>query len=81
MTSKENTDKKNESCALPESPSRVLVVDDELLVAQGVMNSLQSLGYEVLGPCKNGEEAVQACRDNRPDIVIMDIRMPVMDGM
>ncbi len=81
MTPKEDTDKKNESLELPESPSRVLVVDDELLVAQGIMNSLQSLGYEVFGPCKNGEEAVQVCRDNRPDIVIMDIQMPVMDGM
>jgi response regulator NasT len=81
MTPEEQTNKNNNSLELPESPTRVLVVDDELLVAQGIMASLKSLGYEVLGPCKNGEEAIQTCRDDKPDIVIMDIQMPVMDGM
>jgi|TARA_B100000959_G_scaffold282956_2_gene350620 response regulator NasT len=81
MTPKEEKKKNSDSLELPESPTRVLVVDDELLVAQGIIALLKTLGYEVLGPCKNGEEAIKVCRDERPDIVIMDIQMPIMDGM
>jgi len=76
-----NTHGNIEALGLPEQPHRVLVVDDELLVAKGIMASLQSMGFEPVGPCKNGEEAMQACHEDRPDIVIMDIQMPVMDGM
>ena len=83
MTPEENTSIRSniEALGLPEDPERILVVDDELLVAQGIMVSLKALGFEVLGPCKNGEEAVKFCRDESPDIVIMDIQMPIMDGM
>ena len=65
----------------PESPETILVADDELLVAQGIMSVLQSIGYEVIGPYKNGEEAVQACKETPPDIALLDIQMPIMDGM
>jgi len=83
MTPQENLDNRSniEALGLSDNPSCILVVDDELLVAQGIMASLKSLGYDVVGPCKNGEEAIQKCRDDSPDIVIMDIQMPVMDGM
>ena len=83
MTPNENTNLHSniEALGLPEDPERVLVVDDELLVAQGIIASLKDLGYEVLGPCKNGEEAIAKCREESLDIVIMDIQMPVMDGM
>ncbi len=70
-----------ETQQLPKKPKRILVVDDELLVAQGIMSTLKALGFEVLGPCKNGEEAIVKCREDRPDIVLMDIQMPVMNGM
>lgn len=66
---------------LPEHPKRVLVADDELLVVQGVISSLKALELEVVGPCKNGEEAVLTCRENRPDIALLDIQMPKMNGM
>ncbi|MBC8310343.1 MAG: response regulator [Phycisphaerales bacterium] len=81
MTPEEHTSNNDSSLGFPESPTRVLVVDDELLVAQGIMTSLKALGYEVIGPCKNGVEAIETCRNDKPDIVIMDIQMPVMDGM
>ena len=70
-----------EELDLPESPETVLIADDELLVAQGIMAVLQSIGYEVIGPYKNGEEAVQACKETPPDMALLDIQMPVMDGM
>ena len=66
---------------LPDQPTRVLVADDELLVAQGIMASLSSLGFETVGPCKNGEQAIITCREDRPDIALLDIKMPVLDGM
>ncbi|MBT4530248.1 MAG: response regulator [Phycisphaerae bacterium] len=81
MTPNENMQTNIEALGLPENPERVLVVDDELLVAQGIIATLKSLGFEVVGPCKNGEEAIAKCREDRPDIVLMDIQMPVMDGM
>lgn len=80
MTPPENN-QTTESLGLPENPERILVVDDELLVAQGIIATLKALGFEIVGPCKNGEEAIETCRAHRPDIVLMDIQMPVMDGM
>lgn len=84
MTSpRENSTKSSNSKILDisDSPSRVLVADDELLVAKGIMTLLTSLGFEVVGPCKNGEEAIATCREDRPDIALLDIKMPVLDGM
>jgi len=81
----ENSQKKqvtpSSELELPEHPQRVLVADDELLVVQGVLSSLKALELEVVGPCKNGEEAVQMCREDRPDIALLDIQMPKLDGM
>ena len=81
MTSHENMRTNIEALGLPERPARVLVVDDELLVAQGIMATLKSLGFDIVGPCKNGAEAIANCREDKPDIVLMDIQMPVMNGM
>jgi AmiR/NasT family two-component response regulator len=81
MTSRENMPTNIEALGLPEHPARVLVVDDELLVAQGIMATLKALGFDIVGPCKNGEEAIANCREDKPDIVLMDIQMPVMNGM
>ena len=81
MTSHENMRTNIEALGLPEHPARVLVVDDELLVAQGIMSTLKALGFDIVGPCKNGEEAIANCREDKPDIVLMDIQMPVMNGM
>ena len=79
MTS--DNEKQNATADLPESPERILVADDELLVAQGIVASLTSLGLEVIGPCKNGVEAIDCCKEETPDIALLDIQMPVMDGM
>ncbi|RQX08319.1 DNA-binding response regulator [Micromonospora arida] len=63
-------------------PVRVLVVDDEALVRAGFRVLLEtSPGLTVVGEADNGATAVRQCRALRPDILLMDIRMPVMDGL
>lgn len=60
---------------------RVLIADDEHLVVEGLTRNLADLNYTVTGSCKNGEEAVQCCRQDRPDLVLLDIQMPKMNGL
>ena len=63
-------------------PIRVLVVDDQALVRAGFSLILNNEdGIEVVGEAGNGIEAVVAARDLDPDVVLMDIRMPEMDGL
>ena len=62
--------------------TRVLLVDYEPLVLIGMQGMLNwaALGYEVVGTARNGAEALRAVQEKQPDIVVSDIRMPVMDG-
>lgn len=62
--------------------ARVLVADDHYLVRQGLCDLLDSCGdLEVVGEARNGVEAVQLARDLHPDVVVMDVEMPIMGGM
>lgn len=64
------------------SPIRVLLADDQQLVRSGFALILSvETDLEVVGEAANGAEAVQLARDLRPDIVLMDVQMPVMDGI
>ena len=61
---------------------RVLVADDQALVRAGFSVLIDSdPGLEVVGEAANGAEAVELAEATRPDVVLMDIRMPVMDGL
>ncbi|MFF8538111.1 response regulator [Streptomyces sp. NPDC015532] len=61
---------------------RVLLADDQSLVRAGFKALLDAqLDIEVAGEAADGEEAVRAVRELRPDVVLMDIRMPVLDGL
>ncbi len=61
---------------------RLLLADDQAMVRQGFGALLRAQeGMAVVGEATNGEEAVRSCRELRPDVVLMDVRMPVMDGL
>jgi len=60
---------------------RVIVADDEVLTRVDMQETLTSLGYLVVGTVGDGESAVNLARELLPDVVIMDIKMPGMDGI
>jgi DNA-binding NarL/FixJ family response regulator len=64
------------------APVRVLVAEDQALVRAGFVTILNAQSdVEVVGEAENGHEAVHAARELRPDVVVMDIRMPLLDGI
>jgi len=67
--------------APPEPPPRVVVVDDQALVRTGFRMILNEAGIPVVAEAADGTEAVSAVLKYRPDVVLMDIRMPEMDGL
>ncbi len=60
---------------------RVMLVDDEALIRMGLRVMLQDLGYEVVGEAADGKEAIEKVAALNPDVVIMDIKMPGVDGL
>ena len=64
-----------------EAGPRVVIADDQMLVRSGFRLILNSAGITVVAEAANGQEAVAAALKHRPDVVLMDIRMPEMDGL
>jgi response regulator NasT len=60
---------------------RVVVVEDEALIRMDVVATLEEAGFEIVGEGANGEEAISLAIEHQPDIVVMDIKMPKLDGI
>ena len=65
----------------PVSARRVLVAEDEALIRLDLVEMLGEEGYDVVGQVGDGESAVRLADELRPDVVILDVRMPVLDGI
>ncbi|MGH3830831.1 MAG: response regulator, partial [Pseudonocardiaceae bacterium] len=65
----------------PEGGHRVLVAEDEALIRLDLVEMLAEEGYVVVGEVADGERAVAQAEALRPDLVIMDVKMPKMDGI
>ncbi|WP_423859877.1 ANTAR domain-containing response regulator [Arachnia propionica] len=62
-------------------PKKVLIAEDEALIRLDLVELLTEEGFEVVGQAADGEEAVKLARELEPDLIIMDVKMPVMDGI
>jgi DNA-binding NarL/FixJ family response regulator len=60
---------------------RILVVDDHSLFRDGIVSLLEAAGYEVIGEVGDGQAAIEAAQQLRPDLVLLDITMPTMSGL
>jgi NarL family two-component system response regulator LiaR len=65
----------------PSAPPRVLVVDDDDLLREALCELLSDQGFQVVGEAGNGLDGVSMAREYRPDVVLIDFRMPGMDGL
>jgi AmiR/NasT family two-component response regulator len=64
----------------PATP-RVVIAEDEALIRLDLAEMLQEEGYEVVGQAADGEHAVQLAETQRPDLVVLDVKMPKLDGI
>ena len=71
----------NDKVVRMEDALRVVVAEDEALIRMDVVATLQEAGYEVVGQGADGEEAVKLATELEPDLVVMDIKMPKLDGI
>ena len=60
---------------------KILIADDHALFRDSLRSLLEAHGLEVLGEAKNGREAVELARQLKPEVVLMDLSMPEMDGL
>lgn len=60
---------------------RALVAEDETLIRLDIVETLEDAGYEVVGQAGDGEQAIDLARELEPDLIVMDVKMPGMDGI
>jgi len=63
------------------TPVRILVAEDEALIRMDLVEMLQEAGYDVVAQATNGEEAIALATEHQPDLAILDVKMPVLDGI
>jgi AmiR/NasT family two-component response regulator len=62
-------------------PVRILVAEDEALIRMDLVEMLQEAGYDVVAEATNGEEAIALATEHQPDLAILDVKMPILDGI
>jgi len=67
--------------ASKEKKVRILIVDDEAVIRMGLKSMVTSLGYEVAGTAANGDDALKKAATLKPDLMLLDIKMPGKDGL
>ena len=60
---------------------RILLVDDESLIRMDLRDQLEALGHTIIGEAEHGARGLELVRETRPDVVLMDVKMPVLDGI
>lgn len=67
---------------IQKAPRRTVVVaEDEALIRLDIVEMLRDAGYDVVGEAGDGEEAIRLASEHRPDVVVLDVKMPVLDGI
>ncbi|TLQ46609.1 ANTAR domain-containing response regulator [Streptomyces marianii] len=66
---------------VPPLTTRVVIAEDEALIRLDLREMLEEEGYTVVGEAGDGQRAVELAREQRPDLVILDVKMPVLDGI
>ena len=69
------------SVAPSDQPSSILIAEDEHLLASDLSRELSEMGFTIVGPAANGVVAVDLAREHKPDLALLDLRMPEMDGI
>ncbi|MFM2175694.1 MAG: hypothetical protein RLZZ527_770 [Actinomycetota bacterium] len=63
------------------NPTRILIAEDETLIRLDLAEMLREAGYEVVAEAKNGQEAIELALEHKPDLAILDVKMPILDGI
>ena len=71
----------DQSASAASAPRRVVVAEDESLIRLDIVEILRDNGFDVVGEAGDGETAVQLATELRPDLVVMDVKMPQLDGI
>lgn len=81
MNSPASVETSSQPGELPTQPLTVLIAEDEHLLARDLSHELSELGFRVVGPAANGRLAIELAEKHRPDLALLDLRMPEMDGI
>jgi response regulator NasT len=71
----------SENTPTPGAKTRVIVAEDESLIRIDIVEMLRDNGFDVVGEAADGEKAVALAEELRPDLVVMDVKMPLLDGI
>jgi response regulator NasT len=63
------------------SPVRIVVAEDEALIRMDLVEMLAEAGYEVIAQASDGAQAIELVQEHKPDLAILDVKMPVLDGI